>query len=598
MKMKLIILKGKAASTLLLTLFLMFILVMSIGGYLYYVEQQNRMGARAQAWNMAMALSEAGIEEGLEVLNSWGFTTCPPSSQFTANGWQAVSNNAYSIDRNLPGGSYTVTVDVSDCYHPVITSWASMTPPPLASRRFFFAALQGNTTTPSAKPVLVSRGVQVKAYKGSIWVASLAARGSIGMSGNSDRADVNSFDDSLNGGVYSPSSALSNAVVASLNGTVNVGNWNIDGKVEVSPTGSTYVGPNGSVTGGISHDANFTFPNTGLPDYSLYQTGDIPGGTNLVMISPGSASNACNLSLGYSTNQYAVTNWFYQTNNPSSCGPYRIFTSNAVVTISGTNNVVATITNHVVVTNCASTAVTQKGKPANNVVCPGSTPTQTGNSTNNNSNWSYIPISGYTTNDVLTYYTNGVVAFTTNWYPVYVQTNYTVYTNPVWQTNSYTHIICGNYVVSDASALSGNTIVTCPSTVVALNGISLSGNDQVYIGPNASLQLDSSGNISLHGNGVVNTNPGVAENLSIVCTTNVTSVDIAGNGQFTGTVLAPDANVKLNGGGSGDMNVIGAIMANTVTMSGHMSFHYPESLSRAPTALRYVVQSWRELDHQ
>jgi hypothetical protein len=582
MKTKLKVLKGRFASSLLVTLFMMTILAVSIAGYLYYVEQQNKLSARSQAWNMAMAISEAGIEEGLEALNSWPTTDCPPGSQFTGNGWTSDGNNVYHIRRDLPNGYYVVTNDLSDCYHPIITARGFVTPPAMTSglRRFFFAAV-GTVSTPT----MMTRAVQVKTSKTSIWVAAMAARGSIGMSGNSDTALVNSFDDTANNGIYTSSEALSNAVVASLLGTVSVGNWNIDGRVDVSPTGSTYVGPNGYVSGGISQDANFTFPEVDLPDTSAYTVGSIPGTNWPTMVSPGSTSNTCNYPTLASNQTMSVTVFYFTNTTPTGCNPVLI-TSNNLVSITSSNNVVTMLSSNLV---CGATSFSGNSLPAN--VCS-FTVQGTGNGAKSY-RWTLIAGTNvvYQTNTIYTYATNNIIT--------YAQSNYTVYTAPVYVTNNYAHVLCGNYVVSDPAAFngSGGTYVACPSTVVAQNGIQLTGvNDQILLGPGATLALYSEGAVKLAGQGLINTNPGVAENFSLTCTTNVTSVDISGNGQFTGTVLAPNANVNLSGGGSGNMNVIGAIMANTITLHGHMSFHYPESLSRKPSSLRYLVVKWQELD--
>lgn len=582
MKTKLNLLNRRLASSLLVTLFMMTILAISIAGYLYYVEQQNKLSARAQAWNMSMAVTEAGIEEGLEALNSYPNVDCPfPGSQFTDSGWTPLGNNLYSIQRDLPNGSYVVTNDISDCYHPVITARGFVTPPALTSgfRKYFFASV-GTVSTST----MITRAVQVKTSKTSIWVAALAARGSIGMSGNSDTAVVNSFDDSLNGGVYDPNSVESNAVVASLNGTVNVGNWNIDGKVDVSPTGSTYVGPNGYVSGGISQDANFTFPETGLPDTSQYTVGEIPGNSAPTMVSPGSQSNTCTVPTLASNQTMSAQISYYTNTTPTGCNPVLI-TSNGIVNITSSNSTVTMISSNLV---CGTTTFKGNSPPAN--TCSLIT---TGNGGGAKSyQWTLIAGTNvvYQTNTSYTYATN--VIFT------YVQTNYTVYTAPVYVTNGYSHVLCGDYVVSDTAAFSGNngTYVTCPSTVVVPNGFSMTGQDAIILAPGATLTIYSAGPVKLDGSGLINTNPGVAENFSLVCTTNVTSVDIGGNGQFTGTVLAPSANVTLHGGGSGYDNVIGAVMANNITLMGHMSFHYPDSLAKKPSSLRYLVVKWSELE--
>src|SRR5258708_19773754 len=103
--------QNTAGSALLVTLFLLTILAVSIAGYLSYSQQQSFLGGRAQAWNMALSVSEAGVEEGLEQLNNnW--------SHLTTDGW-TQDGTIYSINRPLgDGNSYTVYIDYSNTIAP------------------------------------------------------------------------------------------------------------------------------------------------------------------------------------------------------------------------------------------------------------------------------------------------------------------------------------------------------------------------------------------------------------------------------------------------------------------------------------------------
>src|SRR5580765_549719 len=108
---------SNAGSALLVTLFLMTILAVSIAGYLSYTEQQTFLGARSQSWNMALAVSEAGVEEGLQQLNN-------NYMNLTADGWTA-NGTVYTITRTFSNGnSYSVAIDYADSLSPFITSRA------------------------------------------------------------------------------------------------------------------------------------------------------------------------------------------------------------------------------------------------------------------------------------------------------------------------------------------------------------------------------------------------------------------------------------------------------------------------------------------
>jgi hypothetical protein len=577
MKTKLGLLKRNVANALLVTLFMMLILAVSIAGYMAYVQQQNRLGTRSQTWNMAMAVAEAGVEEALEVLNS-GVTNGPPSSGlFTSSGWTVVGTSNYVIGpRYLPGGYYYVTNNMANWLHPVITSRGFVQMPAMAqgARQVFFATA-GNST-----PVL-TRAVQLEAFKGSIYLAAMAARHTVNLNGNNGL--VNSFDDLAANGLYSAAVASTNGSVASLDGLVNVGNYDIYGNLYVGPTGSNYVGPNGFVTGQIYHDANFTFPDTTPPSTSGYNGPTIPPGTNVTQLSAGST----NFYVSPTTpptptaNQTITTNTLWFTNSSFPGSPYSLLAEI-------TNHFYTTNTTYI--TNCASKSVNGgKTPPAPNLVCPGSTPTLQG------ANWWYIPISGVTTIPVASLMTNVLY--------VYASYTYALYTGPTYQTNVYDHVICGDYYITSASALSGSTLVACPgSTVVAENGVSMSGQDQMTIAPPPpgggdapSLKLYVTGGpLALGGQGILN-DGGFAENFSVFCAPDVTQVSISGNGQFIGTVIAPNATINLNGGGNNYTNVIGSLMSDYINVNGHMEFHFPESLSRELGTGRYLVTAWKEI---
>ena len=63
------------ASALLVVMVLGGILCLFVMYYLSLVQQQNTLSVRSQAWNLAIAVTEAGIEDGLQALNSNAFST-------------------------------------------------------------------------------------------------------------------------------------------------------------------------------------------------------------------------------------------------------------------------------------------------------------------------------------------------------------------------------------------------------------------------------------------------------------------------------------------------------------------------------------------
>ena len=65
---------GADGGVLLVTLLICVILGTLIGSYLSLIQNQHLSVARAQAWNSALVVAEAGIEEAMAHLNS-GVTT-------------------------------------------------------------------------------------------------------------------------------------------------------------------------------------------------------------------------------------------------------------------------------------------------------------------------------------------------------------------------------------------------------------------------------------------------------------------------------------------------------------------------------------------
>ena len=88
---------------------------------------------------------------------------------------------------------------------------------------------------------------------------------------------------------------------------------------------------------------------------------------------------------------------------------------------------------------------------------------------------------------------------------------------------------------------------------------------------------------------------GYAANFMCWCTDAVTSMAFSGNGQFCGVLVAPNASLALNGGGNSNEDFIGSIIASTITLNGHFSFHYDEALRNYRGNGRFIIQEWNEI---
>lgn len=73
------------------------------------------------------------------------------------------------------------------------------------------------------------------------------------------------------------------------------------------------------------------------------------------------------------------------------------------------------------------------------------------------------------------------------------------------------------------------------------------------------------------------------------------SISVSGNGNLSGVITAPNANVTLVGGGSSGGNIYGAISGRTIKLTGNVQFGYDKSLEDADESSPYKVAAWREL---
>jgi hypothetical protein len=251
---------GEFASVLFITLILAGLLGLTLGSYLYWVRTQNLLVSESQAWNTALTIAEAGIEEGMAQLNvALGHpataTNFTPSA--TTN-WGAPSGDIFGpVTRTLNGGSYSAIIQ------PV---------PP--TNAWIFAT--GYTTLPLVdRPI--TRTVRVMTAVSFLFPNAVSARLGVTNAGNNIMVDSYDSSDSYHStpnGLYDPATRKAGGDVATTDGIINVANANIYGKLRTGPQGSYKIGPNGRVgdlpsnwsgTSGIQpgwylNDFNMDFP--------------------------------------------------------------------------------------------------------------------------------------------------------------------------------------------------------------------------------------------------------------------------------------------------------------------------------------------------
>jgi hypothetical protein len=220
--------KGSILVTALLTIV---VLMISLGAYLGMTAYQVRSANRSECWNMAIAVAEAGIEEGHAHLNQNGL------SNLFSNGWVATGTNTAVKTRQLGSNSFTVTI---------------------LSNRLARIVSVGSVWVPGSNGSnLVSRTVEVTAKNPGILDNSLLLLNSVDGSGGN--AYIDSF--SSTNGPYTLATRRDHGDVQCLGnsaGCVALGNTDVLGKISTTPGGSVTVG------GGAVGDTNWVATQTGI----------------------------------------------------------------------------------------------------------------------------------------------------------------------------------------------------------------------------------------------------------------------------------------------------------------------------------------------
>ncbi len=126
-----------------------------------------------------------------------------------------------------------------------------------------------------------------------------------------------------------------------------------------------------------------------------------------------------------------------------------------------------------------------------------------------------------------------------------------------------------------------------------VDALSVTGTASIIIPAGSTLTVYTEGNIRIAGNGVANANTQpVTFQLWGTCTSaGGQEFHIAGNGALNGLVYAPNAAVKINGNG----DVMGSVVAHTITLTGNAAFHYDEALAQSDRNTPFGIVQWREL---
>jgi hypothetical protein len=121
--------------------------------------------------------------------------------------------------------------------------------------------------------------------------------------------------------------------------------------------------------------------------------------------------------------------------------------------------------------------------------------------------------------------------------------------------------------------------------------LTTSGSGYINQDPNRKVNWWVGGDITVSGNSYQNAS-GLASNVTIVGYGSNNKATISGSADFVGTMNVPGYDVTVSGGGSFD----GALIADTLTISGGSGFHFDESLGSggSSTIGNFAFASWFE----
>lgn len=147
------------------------------------------------------------------------------------------------------------------------------------------------------------------------------------------------------------------------------------------------------------------------------------------------------------------------------------------------------------------------------------------------------------------------------------------------------NILAGTEVVIRITAASGST------------GIDVKGQASINVLAGASLDIYTNSNVAIGGRGIANSNDPSSFNLISTRAAGAggsQSITVAGNGQLSAVVYAPNADVSMNGGGASG-HIQGSVIADTISVTGGSEFHYDEALSDQTGGNPFGVGEWSEL---
>lgn len=160
------------------------------------------------------------------------------------------------------------------------------------------------------------------------------------------------------------------------------------------------------------------------------------------------------------------------------------------------------------------------------------------------------------------------------------------------------------YYFVNGATIGDTTITPGRNVVIVATSSSMETGFKVPASSNAagavigSAKIYMDGPITMSGNDSINmqTSPGRSWAGALeIYTTTTSDCSISGNAQFMGCIFAPNSELRGNGGGHDQADLIGSFVFGRITSNGHMSFHFDEALGSTPNPKPWRLALWREL---
>ena len=281
--------QSEGGSTLLVTMITCVLVGTVLCSYLVLITHRNTSAMRAMAWNTAIPVLEAGIEEALTHLHN-------DSNSPTANNWQndtVDGQPVYWKRRDFPDGSYFMVTNVN-IYSPApkILS-AGYVPSPLRTNEYISRLVEVTATNPP-----------------SAFNYAIAANNPVKLSGNAvvDGFNSSGFPDAMTAYATATNRNANGGIATNSRQTpaISVGTAYVFGRAVTGPGGTV------ATAGGAVGDADWNANHTGLdPEYFEdnmnvdFQDNSAPQGAFAsVTATPGGGSNITYLTYSSSTYIY------------------------------------------------------------------------------------------------------------------------------------------------------------------------------------------------------------------------------------------------------------------------------------------------------